>query len=86
MAGQTGARTLQALRYVILAGMTPYQSALRAGISLSTMYRTRLYKAWRDHAGDPATLAAIKRELDLERPVPRKPKKPARFRLPDRPD
>jgi hypothetical protein len=79
MAGQLGARTIQALRYHIIGGMTAYAAAMRAQIAVTTMYRNPLYKAYRDHGGDPKKLAAIKEQLDIERPLPRKPKKPARF-------
>jgi hypothetical protein len=79
MAGHPSARMVQAMRYILFANMTPYAAAKRAGIAVDTMYRSRLYKAWRDCRGDEKVLAEIKRELDVTRPLPRKPKKPQRF-------
>lgn len=33
---------------LIRDGFTPYKAALTVGVSLSTVYRSRLYKEWRD--------------------------------------
>lgn len=34
---------------LVRSGATPYRAAKQAGIALSTMYRSPLYKAWRDN-------------------------------------
>jgi hypothetical protein len=65
MSGKPSANMIRAMNFV-LAGVTPYTSAVRAGIAPGTMYRSRLYKMWQ--RGD---LAELKRELDTERPVKR---------------
>ena len=36
---------------LVKSGMTPYQAAKKAKIALSTMYRSPLYKDWRDGQG-----------------------------------
>ena len=36
---------------LIHTGLTPYAAAQKAGIALSTMYRSKLYKQWKKEAG-----------------------------------
>lgn len=36
---------------LVRSGMTPYRAAKQANIALSTMYRSPLYKDWRDSRG-----------------------------------
>lgn len=79
MAGRIAARTVEALKLHINGGLSAYAAAKRAQIELSTMYRCPLYKRFRDCGGDPDALAAIRKELDATRPLPRRPKKSQRF-------
>lgn len=58
MPRQTAHRTAAALKMVLDTGMKPYQAAKEAGIALSTMYRSRLYKMFK--AGD---VAGLRREI-----------------------
>ena len=37
---------------LVRSGMTPYQAAKKAGIALSTMYRSPLYKDWKNRQGN----------------------------------
>lgn len=77
MAGRTSARMIEAMRLVHRYKVTPYQAAKRLQVDPSTMYKSRLYKLWLKSTAE--SLAALERELDLERPVPRVAKKPQRF-------
>lgn len=53
MSGQTSDKTVKAIA-LLRDGYSPYAAAKSAGIALSTMYRSKLYKAWRnDRAPDP---------------------------------
>ena len=72
MTGRTSARMVKAMQLLLSGGdtMTPYAAAKRCQISLSTMYKSPLYKKWRDSGGDKATLAEIRREIDADRPLP----------------
>lgn len=79
MTGRTSARMVKAMKLLMDAGLTPYAAAQRAQIDLSTMYKSQLYKRWRDSGGDKAVLAQIRKELDVDRPIPRPPKKKQRF-------
>lgn len=79
MSGRIAAKTIEALKLLINAGMTPYAAAHRAGINLSTMYRCPIYRRYRDSGGNPAVLAELRKELDVTRPEPRKAKKAQRF-------
>jgi hypothetical protein len=47
MAGKPSMAMVQAMKLVI-KGVTPYKAAQTAGIALATMYRSALYKAWRE--------------------------------------
>jgi len=57
MAGKPSNRMRTAMRHV-LKGKTPYEAANLAEVAQSTMYRSRLYKIWRDDGAD-----ALKAEL-----------------------
>jgi hypothetical protein len=85
MAGRISARGTEAMK-LVLAGVSPYAAAQRAGIQLSTMYKSPIYKRIRDSGGDPDELAAIRKELDATRPLPRQPKKAQRFLMEDNVD
>lgn len=52
-------KTARALLLVLDEAVTPYSAAKRAGINLTTMYKSRLYKMIRDGQGKEA-----RRELD----------------------
>lgn len=67
MARRPSAAMVQAMVYILDANMTPYAAAKRAGISLGTMYKSYLYKLWRD-----GHIEELKREMDQCRPRPRK--------------
>jgi len=69
MAGQASGRLIEAMKLVINAKMTPYAAANRAQISLTTMYKSAIYKMWRD--GD---LEGAKRAMDVTRAIPRRTK------------
>lgn len=79
MAGRPSARMVAAMKLVHQYKVTPYQAAKRLQVDPGTMYRSRLYALWKEGSG--TSLAALERELDLERPVPRVAKKPQRFML-----
>ena len=83
MSARTSARMARAMMLLIDGAMTPYAAAKRAQIALTTMYRSPLYKRWRDSGGDHAAIAAIRRDLDATRPIPRVAKKKQRFAPPD---
>lgn len=65
MAGRISARMMNAMRLIVDHGMTPYTAAKRMQLAVSTMYRNRLYKLWRDAEFDELT-----KEMDLTRPLP----------------
>ena len=76
MSGRPSGSMVEAMK-LVLAGVTPYQAARRMGLDLSTMYRSRLYKLWKD--GTPDNLTDLKKQLDLTAPKPRTPKKRTKF-------
>ena len=39
---------MERVMQLIRSGFTPYAAAKQVGIALSTLYRSPLYKAWRD--------------------------------------
>lgn len=45
---RVSAGMVAAMKLVTTGKATPYQAAQKAGIALSTMYRSPLYKNWRD--------------------------------------
>lgn len=47
MSGRPSTEVQQAMDAVRTKGITPYAAAKEAGIALSTMYRSPLYKAWK---------------------------------------
>ena len=47
MISRPSAALCEAMR-LVRGGMTPYAAARYVGIALSTMYRSRLYREWRD--------------------------------------
>ncbi len=47
MSGRPSTELQQAMDAVKHGGKTPYAAAKDAGIALSTMYRSALYKAWK---------------------------------------
>lgn len=65
MSGKPSAAMMDAMRLVI-AGVTPYRAAQRMQIQLSTMYKSRLYKLWKE-----GSLEALQSELNTKKPVPR---------------
>lgn len=73
MARTDSARMIEAMK-LVLDGVTPYSAALRAGINITTMYRSRLYSMWK--AGQ---IEELKIQMDVKRPIPRKRKKKDRF-------
>ena len=80
MTGRTSARMVKAMKLLMDAGLTPYAAAQRAQIDLTTMYKSPLYKRWRDAGADRAAVVAqIRKELDVDRPIPRPPSKKRRF-------
>ena len=68
MAGKPSASMIAAMKLVMI-GVTAYDAALRLQLNPGTMYRSRLYKLWRE--GGDKSLKALKDELDYERPRPR---------------
>jgi hypothetical protein len=58
---------VQAMRYV-LEGMTPYAAAKRVEVTLAAMYRSRLYKLWRD-----GNLAELEKEMDFDQTPRQRP-------------
>lgn len=48
MSGKPSADTVEAMKLVAEQGLTPYAAAKRMNIALSTIYRSPLYKQWRD--------------------------------------
>lgn len=79
MAGRPSARMVEAMKLVHHYKVTPYQAAKRLQVNATTMYKSRLYALWKENSS--SSLAALERELDLDRPVPRVAKKPQRFML-----
>lgn len=69
MAGQASGRLIEAMKLVINARMTPYAAAKRAQVHVTTMYRSPIYKLWRD--GD---VEGAKRAMDVTRAIPRRTK------------
>lgn len=67
MAGQTSARTVNAMKYVIYDDMLPIDAARRAQIALSTMYRCSIYKLWKggDIEGAKQELARLDGSLTV---------------------
>lgn len=61
--------------HMVLAGVTPWTAAKRAGLAPNTMYRSRLYAMWKDRSQH----AELRLELNIMRPVPRYKKKSVRF-------
>lgn len=61
MAGRASAAVVTAMRMVLDQGLTPYKAAHEAGIDISTIYKSRLYKAWRDAKGDVDQLATVRK-------------------------
>lgn len=55
------------MRLVLDSSMTPYKAAKRAGIDLSTIYRSKLYKLWL--AGD---IEELRKQMDQTAPKPRR--------------
>lgn len=47
MAGKPSAKMQQVMQ-LIQSGSTPYRAARDTGIALSTLYRSALYKQWRN--------------------------------------
>lgn len=45
MAGKASTGLIEAMRLVV-AGVVPYTASQRTGIHPTTMYRSRIYKAW----------------------------------------
>jgi hypothetical protein len=87
MSGSPGGRTIEAMK-LVLAGISPYAAAKRIGIATNTMYRSRLYKLWKeaqpleftDKERHRKLLTELRRELDMTRPIPRvRDKKKQRF-------
>jgi hypothetical protein len=83
------ARMVEAMKLVV-AGLTPYAASKRVGIATNTMYRSRLYKLWKqakplemvNKEDYNKLMLELSRELDVTRPVPRvKGKKKQRFTL-----
>lgn len=73
---------------LVIAGVSPYGACKRVGIATNTMYRSRLYKMWKeavplemvDKQGYNKIITELHRELDMSRPIPRvKDKKKQRF-------
>lgn len=69
MAGEITARTVNALKYVFYANMTPYAAARKAQINLSTIYRQPLLKQW--NAGDRDGARRELAKLDGSQALPR---------------
>jgi hypothetical protein len=62
---------------LVIQGVTPYAAAQRAGIKHNTMYRSRLYKLWRD--GDTAAFEEAMNKERERSSHKRRPKKRDRF-------
>lgn len=62
MAGKPGAQTVAALLAVIDGKLNTHAAAQRFGVSPITLYKSVVYKAWRD-AGDDETRQAIRDDL-----------------------
>lgn len=76
MSGRPSASQVEAMK-LVKAGVTPYTAAKRMGVGLGTMYRSRLYKLWKE--GSPESLAQLRDELNLAPAKPRVAKKPQKF-------
>jgi uncharacterized membrane protein YfcA len=55
--------------HLVLAGVSPHQAALREQIAVSTMYRSSLYKLWRQ--GTVEARSQLKQQLITDNPVKR---------------
>lgn len=40
---------------LVAKGMSPYAAAKKVGIALSTMYRSKLYREWKNETKKPAS-------------------------------
>lgn len=60
MSGKPSKEMHEVMR-LIHAGETPYRAAERVGIATATVYRSRLYKAWRDGTETPPSQPKVKK-------------------------
>lgn len=62
MAGKPSASMVEAMKAIIIDGVTPYRAAKNAGLFPCSMYRSRLYVMWRD-----GKLKELRKELGIDK-------------------
>lgn len=60
---RTSKRMQAAMQMILDQGLTPYRAAHLAGVARSTMYRSPVYKAWRDASSGAEKRANVGRAL-----------------------